>query len=56
MHACVWRVQLEVCLFSRVCRNAQTMFEINVGDRFICDFDPQGFEELKQMLLEGPSI
>ena len=47
---------LEVCLFSQVCRNSDAMFELEVGDRFVCDFDLDGFENLKRMLLEGPSI
>jgi len=47
---------LEVCLFSQVCSNAQQMFKLGVGDRFVCDFDRLGFEELKRQLLEGPLI
>ena len=38
------------------CRNSDAMFELEVGDRFVCDFDLDGFENLKRMLLEGPSI
>jgi len=47
---------LELCLFSQVCANSDRMFELDVGERFVCDLDLDGFERLKQMLLEGPSI
>lgn len=45
---------LEVCLFSQVCFNSEQLFELDVGDRFICEFDADGFEALKRWLLEGP--
>ena len=47
---------LEVCLFSQICENSDKLFEVDVGERFVCDFSPDGFEDLKSMLVEGPSI
>jgi hypothetical protein len=51
-----WLVCVLFCVSAQVCSNAQQMFKLGVGDRFVCDFDRLGFEELKRQLLEGPLI
>jgi len=45
---------IEVCLFSMVCKNSDALFQLEVGERWICDFDLEGFMSLQEMLLEGP--
>jgi len=44
---------LEVCLFSQVCSNAAEMFDLDVGDRWVCQLGHAGFDRLKGWLLEG---
>jgi len=45
---------LEVCLFSQICRNSDQLFEVDVGQPFVCDVSPNGFAALKRWLLEEP--
>merc|ERR1711988_1717848 len=45
---------LEVCLFSQVCKNSGRLFELDVGERWVCEFDVNGFNFLKKLLLAGP--
>jgi len=47
---------LEVCLFSQVCANSEQLFQIDVGERFVCDFSADGFEQLQAWLLDGPDM
>tara|TARA_B110000046_G_C12858546_1_gene340810 strand:+ start:582 stop:704 length:123 start_codon:yes stop_codon:yes gene_type:complete len=37
-----------------VCKNSDALFELEVGERWVCDFDLDGFMRLQKMLLEGP--
>lgn len=45
----------QVCLFSMVCANAERLFEINVGDEYVCEFSHEKFRQLKALLLAGPA-
>ena len=47
--SCVSRVR-----FSTVCRNSDQLFEVDVGQPFVCDVSPNGFAALKRWLLEEP--
>lgn len=40
----------EVCFFAHVCRNRKRIFEVEVGESFHCDFDPQALVELGTIL------
>eukprot|EP00966_Prymnesium_polylepis_P314007 7256242-Prymnesium_polylepis.1 len=41
----------EVCVLSLICRNAEQLFSVERGDRFVCDFNEAGFGELANALL-----
>lgn len=40
----------EVCFFNHVCRNRDTLFRVDAGETFRCDFDEQAWLELQQLL------
>ena len=41
---------LEVCLFSQICRNGDELFRLEVGESFSCDFSNEGLWELEALL------
>ena len=45
---------LEVCLFNQVCTNGAALFDLAVGEPFVCDFSPQRFAALAETLLGTP--
>jgi hypothetical protein len=47
---------LEACLFSQICSNRKQLFELDKGDDFQCDLDPDAYAELREWLLAGPEI
>lgn len=47
---------LEVCIFSMVCKNSKHLFEIDVGEPFLCEVSQEGFDLIQRFLREGPDI
>ena len=45
---------LEICLFHHICRNGNELFQLGVGDPFVCDFSQEAFDELEVMLSQTP--
>ena len=43
---------LEVCIFNTICSNNARLFELDVGDPFECELNPDGFARLRSWLLE----
>ncbi|KAL1524157.1 hypothetical protein AB1Y20_019066 [Prymnesium parvum] len=46
---------LEVCLYSQICSNRESLFTIDSLKEWRCDFDDEGFDRLVQLLRGGPS-
>ena len=46
---------LEVCLYNQVCTNGHRLFDLAVGEPFVCDFSHARFDALQQVLLAGSS-
>lgn len=42
---------LEACVLSQICQNSEELFQLAVGDPFICDFSREKFVELQELLL-----
>jgi len=45
---------LEVCLFHQICKNGAELFELDEGDHFRCEWDPEAFAELEEILAYRP--
>ena len=45
---------LETCLFNQVCTNGADLFNLQVGQAFVCDFSHARFKELQDLLLSAP--
>ena len=45
---------LEVCLFNHICSNGHQLFELGVGDTFICEFSQVKFDQLEVLLSQTP--
>jgi len=41
---------LEVCLFSLSCSNNERLFEVDVGEDFVCEVDRAGVAQLQEWL------
>jgi len=41
---------VEVCILFAVCMNREELFTVDVGDGFVCDFDPAGYTRLSKVL------
>lgn len=41
---------MEICLFNQICENKQELFELVVGQEFVCDFSPTRFAELETII------
>ena len=44
---------LEVCLYNQLCSNSRDLFDLTVGDVFICNFSIDRFMELQELLLQS---
>ena len=42
---------LEVCVYSLACRNRDQLWRLESGDRFECEMDWAGFQQLRDWLL-----
>ena len=40
----------EVCVLSHICSNREALFQLAVGQLFVCDFDEVAFRELSSIL------
>lgn len=45
---------IQVCLFNQICKNGDELFELDVGEFFVCDVDEDGFDELEKILMVPP--
>jgi hypothetical protein len=46
---------LEICLLNQLCTNNHELFELEVGQFFVCQLDEARFWELKEILLTPPT-
>ncbi|KAL1503249.1 hypothetical protein AB1Y20_011305 [Prymnesium parvum] len=46
---------LEVCVYSMVCVNSAELFELNVGEDFLCALSEAKYRELQKILQAGPT-
>ena len=42
---------LESCIFSEICTNGDTVFQLARGEPFVCQFSPEKFRELQKLLM-----
>ena len=40
----------EICVLSHICKNREQLFQLDVGQNFVCDLDEGGYRGLRQML------
>jgi len=41
---------VEVCMISKLCRNSDKLFQLQVGETFVCETDQSRYEELHKLL------
>ena len=41
---------LEVCMYTKICRNADDLFRVKAEETFHCDVSVEGFRELQRIL------
>lgn len=44
---------MEVCILDQICDNRDEMWALDVGDDWICDIDPGGYQQLRDWVLDA---
>lgn len=47
---------LEICMFSMMCKNRESLFQVDAGRLWQCDFDEGGFREMQSLLVNNPRM
>jgi hypothetical protein len=44
---------LETCMYATLCTNSDELFQLGVGETFKCELSREGFEQLRDWVLNG---